>query len=57
MKISPNDWAIFFTGVGAACFYLVAIINSFLGLPFYEPLQTAILFTIVQGMFVRGVDK
>lgn len=54
MKLSKNDIAIFCTFVGMASFMLVAIINKFLGLPFYEPLQTSILLAIVQGMLVKN---
>ena len=53
MKLSRNDIAIFCTLVGGLSFVLVAIINKYLGLPFYEPLQTAILLIIVQGILVK----
>jgi len=53
MKISSHDIAILCTFVAVVSFMLVAIINKYQGLAFYDPLQTAILLTITLGILVK----
>jgi len=53
MRLSSNDVFIFCTAIGAVCFFIVALINKYLGISFYEPLQTALLIAIVQGIAIK----